>query len=264
MGVVEAVAGVVPCVKVQAACFERYGGAGGGGGFGVMFEVIEAAKSAGLIVIADAKRGDIGISAEHYATGFLGEADQQQKSEGISGTESPLRMSPRRQHRAHADALTVNPYLGGDTLTPFIDTGAGVFVLVRTSNAGSDSVQSLALNDGRSVSEAVADMVADLGRPHVGESGYSTVGAVVGATKKADAAALRVRMPEQIFLVPGYGAQGGSADDVRACFKPDGTGALITASRSIIYAFDDHDTDRDWQASVRAAAERMRDQIVVN
>lgn len=171
--------------------------------------------------------------------------------------------TPQRRRRegggGGADAVTVSPYLGADALEPFVATGAGVFVLVRTSNPGSDGVQSLRLADGRSLAEAMADMVAAVGRPRVGASGYSSVGAVVGATKREDAAALRTRMPEQIFLVPGYGAQGGSADDVRACFRADGTGAVVTASRSVIYAFDPRDDA--WRGAVRAGAERLRREV---
>ena len=229
--VIDAVADVVPCVKPQSACFERYGGAG----FGAMMQVIEHARRRGLLVIVDAKRGDIGISAAHYAVAF-----------------------------AAADAITVSPYLGDDAVQPFVDAaakrGGGLFVLVRTSNPGSDALQTLQLTDGRSVGDAVADMVVKLGDGHVGRSGYSHVGAVVGATKPADAAALRRRMPRQLFLVPGFGAQGGTADDVRACFKDDGQGALVTASRSVIYAYA-ADGEGTWTQAVTRAAVDLRDQI---
>lgn len=209
-------------VKFQSACFERYGSAG----VACLEACITRAKLAGLVVVLDAKRGDIGISAAHYAAGNL------------SG----------------ADALTINPYMGPDTMEPFIDHasehGQGLFALVRTSNPGSDALQTLDLADGRRVVDAVADMVVGAGADHVGERGYSLLGAVVGATKTDEIAALRQRMPQQIFLVPGYGAQGGAAEDVKACFNPDGTGAIITASRSIIYAADP-----------AAAAKQMRDEI---
>ncbi len=231
VGVVDAVSDVVPCVKPQAACFERYGGAG----YDAMLRVIEHARKRGLVVIADAKRGDIGVSSAHYAEAF-----------------------------AAADALTVSPYLGDDALQPFIDAaakrGSGLFALVRTSNPGSDGLQTLQLADGRTVADAVADMVVRLGSPHVGTSGFSLLGAVVGATKPQNAAQLRKRMPQQIFLVPGFGAQGGGADDVRACLKPDGTGAIITASRSVIYAYQE-DAAASWQDCVARAAVDMRSQV---
>jgi orotidine-5'-phosphate decarboxylase len=239
LGVLDAVEPYVPAVKPQSACFERYGGAG----VEVFHRVVRHAKSAGLIVVSDAKRGDIGTSSAHYAAGLLA---------GDTG----------------CDALTVNGYLGGDGLEPFAEVaqrgGKGLFVLVRTSNPGGDAIQSLRLEDGRTVAEAVGDVVATLGQRDVGTSGYSSIGMVVGATKPEDAASLRERYPQQLFLVPGYGAQGGGAEDVRACFKPDGTGALITASRSVIYP-DNGGGERAgrtrWQDAVAAASEALRDAV---
>jgi orotidine-5'-phosphate decarboxylase len=254
-GVLRACAGIVPVVKLQSACFERHGEHG----VRVLRHLIIDARALGYVVILDAKRGDIGISAEHYAaSAFAGSAP--------------------------ADALTVAPYMGPDTIEPFLayassaaphaasasttaagapyadrpDAGRGVFVLVRTSNPGSDAVQSLRLSDGRSVSEMVADMVAQLGRSRVGRRGLSDVGAVVGATKPQDGAALRARMPDQVFLVPGFGAQGGTPDDVRAMLRPTRTspgdaGVLVTASRSIIYAFKPDDAD--WEHAIADAAQ---------
>ena len=231
LGVIDAVADAVPAVKPQSACFERYGAPG----VAVYHKVVKHAKDAGLIVVGDAKRGDIGTSSDHYAHGLLA---------GESG----------------CDALTVNGYLGGDGIEPFMKVAEredkGLFVLVRTSNPGGDAIQRLELKDGRTVAEAVGDVVAELGKRCVSQSGYSNVGMVVGATKPEDAAKLRERYPQQLFLVPGFGAQGGSADDVRACFKPDGTGALITASRSVIYAFKKGDTK--WQSCVEQAARQLR------
>lgn len=231
LGVIDAVADVVPAVKPQSACFERYGAPG----VAVYHKAVAHAKAAGLIVVGDAKRGDIGTSSAHYAAGLLAEPHG-------------------------CDSLTVNGYLGGDGIEPFHDVaaahGKGLFVLVRTSNPGGDAIQSLQLKDGRTVSEAVGDVVADLGSTCVGDSGYSNVGMVVGATKPEDAAKLRERYPQQLFLVPGFGAQGGGAEDVKACFKPDGTGALITASRSVIYAFEQGDDH--WRTAVSQAASKLR------
>jgi orotidine-5'-phosphate decarboxylase len=226
-GLIEAVAGLIPCVKVQAACFERYRAPG----VAAMHRVIERAKGHGLAVILDAKRGDIGISASHYAAGLM----------------------------AAADWITVNGYLGADGIEPFVGESHGAMVLVRTSNPSGDSVQTLALGDGRTIAEAVAGLVARIGRASIGRRGYSAVGAVVGATDPDAAAHLRDIMPEQLFLVPGYGAQGGSIDDVLPCFGPEGRGALVTASRSVIYAFDP--TDRSWVGSVRAAATAMAGEL---
>lgn len=243
MDVLEAVEAHVPAVKLQIACFERYRAEG----MAHYFRLVERAHQLGLMVIADAKRGDIGTSSDHYAAGMLGNDDTDDVTD--------------------PDALTVNAYLGADAIEPFmtnaVEHDQGLFALVRTSNPGGDALQSLPLQDGRTVAEAVADIVAELGRSrpgYLGESGYSLLGAVVGATKAADAAALRKRMPQQLFLVPGFGAQGGRAEDVKACFKPDGTGAIITASRSVIYAYDGPD-DMDWKSKVTAAAADLCTQI---
>lgn len=234
LGLIDAVAGVVPAVKPQSACYERYGAPG----VAVYHEAVAHAKAAGLIVVGDAKRGDIGTSSAHYAHGLLTEPHG-------------------------CDSLTVNGYLGADGMEPFqqvaAEQGKGLFVLVRTSNPGGDAIQRLELKDGRTVAEAVGDVVATLGSSCVGESGYSNVGMVVGATKPEDAAKLRERYPQQLFLVPGFGAQGGGAEDVRACFKPDGTGALITASRSVIYAFEQGDVE--WRETVKQAAIKLRDDV---
>ena len=234
MGVLDAVAEHTPAVKPQLACFECHGSAG----YAVYERVVARAKSMGLLVIADGKRGDIGHSSAMYAKGML-------------AGDNP------------ADCLTVNSYLGADALEPFADTaaesGAGLFALVRTSNPGGDALQSLNLTDGRTVSQAVAQIVNTLGKSkpaYLGESGYSLIGAVVGATKPDDAKALRELMPEQLFLVPGFGAQGAGADDVKACFKPDGTGAIVSASRSVIYAHEKA-PGSDWKQAVAEAAKQF-------
>lgn len=221
LGIIDAVRGVVPCIKIQAACFERYGPEG----FKALEEVMASAKSAGFVTILDAKRGDIGISAEHYAAALFGHFS--------------------------ADWCTANAYLGMDGVTPFLDRG-GVFALVRTSNPASDALQSLLLRDGRSVAEAVASLVAATGAESIGTRGFSSLGAVVGATKAQDATALRTLMPNQLFLVPGYGAQGGTADDVRPCFRSDGRGAIVTASRSVIYPTCK--PGEHWKSAVERAA----------
>ena len=230
IGVIDAVRGVVPAVKVQAACFERHGPEG----TSALARVLAHARGcAGLEVILDCKRGDIGISAEHYAA----------SARGPFG----------------AGWTTVSAYLGTDSLLPFLADGRGAFALVRTSNPSGDALQGLRLADGRTVAEAVADLVAGAGAGHLGACGFSALGAVVGATKRADAAALRERMPAQVFLVPGFGAQGGGVDDVLPCFRANGRGALVTASRSVIYAFGP--AEHDWQGAVRRAAEDLRSQI---
>jgi orotidine-5'-phosphate decarboxylase len=226
---------ITPAVKFQSACFERYGSRG----FAVLEEQVAAASALGLIVLWDAKRGDISTSASHYAAAAT---------------------------RLKADSITVSAYLGASGVTPFLDAGLGVFALVRTSNPDSDAVQAHRLTDGRTVGEMMAAQVAQLGASRVGSSGLSDLGAVVGATKASEGAALRTLMPNQFFLIPGYGAQGGTADDIRAMLRPGAktpgeSGVLVTASRSIIYAKPTQ--GQPWDVAVRTAAERLRDEIVV-
>jgi len=247
--VLDAVAEHVPAVKFQSACFERYGAEG----VAIYEQLLGEAKRAGLIVIGDVKRGDIGTTAAHYAFATL--IDPPGDPDGDEDDQP-----------AAADAITVNSYFGLDGLAPFCDLAAahdkGVFTLVRTSNPGGDAIQGLELNDGRTVAEAVGALVAEIGndKRYLGERGYSLLGAVVGATKPGDAAKLRAIMPRQLFLVPGFGAQGGSADDVRACFNDDGAGAIITASRSITYAFESA-PNGDWRDAIEAAALDMKQQV---
>jgi orotidine-5'-phosphate decarboxylase len=244
-GVLQAVAEHVPCVKIQSACFERFHWEG----VEAYTRLIQEAQEMGLLVIADAKRGDIGISAEHYAAGLLSES----RFADLGTINGP-------------DAITVNPYLGPDTLEPFVRVaqaqGKGLFALVRTSNPGSDAVQGVRLADGSTVAEMIGKAVASTG-DHVelvGKCGYSLLGAVVGATKSQDVQNLRKIMPQQIFLVPGFGAQGGTADDVRACFDASGKGAIITASRSILFAYEKPKTS-DWTGAIEQATVEMKKQI---
>lgn len=243
--VIDDVAGIVPVVKPQSACFERYGHEG----VTVLRSLINHARARGLIVLLDAKRGDIGVTAEHYAhAAFARGAD------GLAG----------------ADAVTLSGYMGPDTIEPFLKpAGAGadahlrcgVFVLVRTSNPGSDAVQAQRLADGRTVAELIADMVREMGASRIGACGLSDVGAVVGATKSAEAAALRARMPDTVFLIPGYGAQGGTLEDIRPALRPTGAqhaatasglGVLVNASRSVLYP-PGNDRD-DWRPAIADAA----------
>lgn len=236
-GVCEAVAGVAAAVKFQSACYERYGE----GGVAALRRSIAHARGLGLVVILDAKRGDIGISAEHYAAAAFGEPFD-------------------------ADAITVNAYLGMDTIEAYLaHRGRGVFVLVRTSNTGSDAVQRAAMSDGRSVAAFMGALVAERGALSMGQSGLSDVGAVVGATKREDGAAMRACMTNQIFLVPGYGAQGGGVEDVRPMVREGArsageAGVLVTASRSVIYPQDG--AGSGWEGDVRRAAERFAGELL--
>ncbi len=226
--VIHAVQQHAAAVKIQAACFERYGP----DGYSAMWRVLRVARESGLTVVLDFKRGDIGISAEHYAASA---------------------------RAAGAHWTTVNAYLGADGVLPFLAEGCGAFALVRTSNPGGDALQARELASGETVASRVASMVDELGRATIGASGFSTLGAVVGATKRGEIAHLRACMPNAYFLVPGYGAQGGTADDVRACFTHGDRGALITASRSVLYPKGA--PGASWQSSISDAAKIFADEI---
>ena len=210
----EAVHDLVPVIKPQIAYFELYGSAG----MRALESCIEMARSLGLLVLLDAKRGDIGSTSEAYAQAYLAK-------------------KPPRPYEV--DALTVSPYLGSDSLAPFVDVALanekGLFVLVRTSNPGADYVQAPATDSGRALFEVVADMVSAENERAIGASGFGSVGAVVGATQPAAALKLRARLPRSLFLVPGFGAQGGSLDTVRACFTEGGRGAIVNSARAIMY-----------------------------
>jgi len=228
---IEPYAGVV---KPQAAFFEQYGAAG----LAAMGRVLHAARERGFVTILDAKRGDIASTAAAYAEAAFSPAVW------------------------HADALTVNPYLGADAVEPFVSAavaaGGGLFVLVRTSNPGGGLFQNLQC-DGRPLYRAVGDAVASWNAPTVGECGLGAVGAVVGATHPRELAELRAALPDVWFLVPGYGAQGGTAADVRAAFRPDGLGAVVNSSRGVTFPF--HPSDVQWEAKVVAAARAARAEL---
>jgi orotidine-5'-phosphate decarboxylase len=221
--VVEGVAGVVPALKIQLACYERLGWRG----VRAYEETLALARRAGLLVLADAKRGDVPHTAEHYARAYL----------GPSG----------------ADALTVNPLLGPDTLDPFVracaESGGGIFVLVRTSNRGSTLLQGRA-GDRGALCERLARAVARAGRALRGKNGWSAVGAVVGATHPREVARLRALLPRSILLLPGYGAQGAGPRDVARAFDPSGFGALVVAARRVLAAAA---RARDVEGAVRRA-----------
>jgi orotidine-5'-phosphate decarboxylase len=209
-------------VKLQVACFERLGAPG----WGALAETVELARGSGLLVIVDAKRGDVDVTATAYAQAFLG--------------ETPTPYGPVAG--LGADAMTVNPLLGRDSLEPFLSAarahGRGLFVLVRTSNPGATDVQEQGLAGGGAVSDRLADMVEQIGSGAVGESGLADVGAVVGATAPARLSDLRERMPHAPFLLPGVGAQGGRVEELAPAFVPGPGGGLISASRGIVGAHE--------------------------
>ncbi len=248
MGVLEVVAPHVPIVKFQSAYFEKYLWEG----VEAYYSLIAEAKEMGLLVIGDVKRGDIGSTSEAYATGHLDDI--------VSDDLDPSAEAP--------DAITVNPFLGMDTLVPFVEAAKrndkGLFVLVRTSNPGSADIQDVKTADGRTVSEMIADQLAVVaaGEGLVGESGYSSIGAVVGATQIHTMQSIRGRLPKSIFLLPGYGTQGATADMTHAAFQHGGGGAIVSASRSILYAHkDSRFADGDWQESVASAVIAMKQDL---
>lgn len=240
--VIEACGEYCVAVKPQVACFERLGAAG----WAALQEVVVRAQAHGLLVIADAKRGDIDFSADAYGQAFFGE------------TATPF--GPVTG--LGVDALTVNPLLGLDSLAPLVETArrrsAGLFVLVRTSNPGAADVQDLALAGEGTVSDRLAEMVTTLGADGVGAAGLSDIGAVTGATVPERLSALRARMPYAAFLLPGVGAQGGQVEQLAPAFAPGRAGGLIAASRGIVFAHEADDGDPAGRAA--AAAMRLRDQ----
>ncbi len=243
-GVIDVVAPLVGVVKPQAAFFEQLGPSG----MQALGDVITYARKRGLLVIVDGKRNDIGSTATAYAQGYLGPGD----------------LSPWG-----GDALTVSPYLGGDSLEPFVETanerGAGIFILVKTSNPGGGLFQDL-MSEGRPLYEHVAEFTESLAERTAGDAGYGSVGAVVGATYPQQQAALRARMPHTWFLVPGFGAQGAGARDVADAFAEDGLGAIVNNSRGIIFAhslpkYRDRFGAARWQEAVEQATCDMIQQL---
>jgi orotidine-5'-phosphate decarboxylase len=236
-GIVDAVCPHVVAVKPQIAFFEALGS----DGLRAFETVCAYARSVGLLVLADVKRGDIGSTARAYASAYL------EPEEG----RAPL-----------ADAVTVSPYLGRESLEPFLTAcrrnGGGVFCVVKTSNAGAD-VQDLVLSDGRPLWQEVARLVGEWGEDLVGDHGLSSVGAVVGATYPRAVGEARRLMPQAIFLLPGVGAQGATPADVARAFTSGPASALVTASRSVIYAF--RDRGGDFRSAAGAEAARLKREV---
>ena len=212
---------IVPSVKVQIAYYEMYGVAG----MKAYEETLKYATEKGLVVIADAKRNDIGSTAACYAKTFLGETKV---------NDLFLKAFP-------ADYVTVNGYLGTDGIAPFVEecekNEKGIFVLVKTSNPSSGELQNLVLENGKPVYEYMGNLVEKWGESTVGQYGYSAVGAVVGATHPTEAALLRKALPHTFFLIPGYGAQGGNAEMLKSCFGANGLGGVVNNSRGILTAY---------------------------
>ena len=250
--IIDVVCELVPAVKPQMAFYEQYGSHG----VRAFEQTVQYAKQKGLIVVEDGKRNDIGNTALAYANGHLGAVEIGQ------GATTPS---------FDVDFLTVSPFLGSESLQPFVDVCAkhnkGIFVLARTSNSSSGEIQEAVDQKGNSVSASIAHYIASEAEKQCGNMGYSAIGAVVGATYPDEAKQLRAMMPKSIFLVPGYGAQGATAADIAPNFNPDGFGAIVNSSREILYAYEKsgigrHCTRDQYMESVKSATLTMCQSIM--
>lgn len=249
--VIDTIAELVPAVKPQIAFYEKYESYG----IAAFEKTVAYAKSKGLIVIEDGKRNDIGNTAQAYAEGHLG------RVELIDGSYCSA---------FDVDFLTVTPFLGSESLQPFVDVcrknNRGIFILVKTSNTSSGEIQDVITSEGITISQSVAKYVDGQAETFVGEYGYSSIGAVIGATYPEEAIDLRKSMPKSYFLVPGYGAQGGAASDIISCFNSDGLGAIVNSSRAILYTHmsdeeRDECTREEYLSSLRNAVTKMQSDI---
>lgn len=250
VGLIDAVCDIVPAVKPQVAMYEQYGSCG----IKAYIKTIKYAKEKGLTVIGDVKRSDIASTAEAYSDGHIGKVTVGDSEKEIFGS----------------DFITVNPYLGYDSIEPYIGNcgkyGRGLFVLVKTSNPNSGEIQDIIAKDGEPVYEKVGRLVEKWGADLIGKHGFSSIGAVVGATHPEQGAALRKLLPHTFFLVPGYGAQGATAADIAGCFNSDGIGAIVNSSRGIIAAYKSSKykadfSEADYAKAARQAAVDMRDDL---
>ena len=231
---IDKLADIIPCIKIQNAYYEKYGLAG----IEAYAKTIQYAHDANLLVIADVKRGDIGSTCTAYAKAHL------------------------KDTVFNADFMTVNPYFGTDGMQPFLDEcnqqDKGLFVLVKTSNPSSIELQDLVTEDGEKVYEKCADLVIKWGNTP-GKYGYNSIGAVVGATHKEEGIALRNRMKNTFFLIPGYGAQGAGADDIAGMFDENGIGGIVNSSRGIIGAWKKQNTDDFAKAAYDSTVSMIED-----
>jgi orotidine-5'-phosphate decarboxylase len=249
-GIIDAVSDVVPAVKPQIAMYEQYGAEG----VAAYIDTIVYAKEKGLIVIGDVKRGDVASTARAYSAGHIGRVD-------VGGDKAEV---------FREDFITVNPYLGGDSIEPYLEDcktyEKGLFALVKTSNPMSGQIQDLPLANGDKVYETVGRLVSGWGAAFLGEYGFSSIGAVVGATHREQAENLRKIMPNVFFLVPGYGAQGATAKDIAVCFNDGGVGAVVNSSRGIIAAYKNekykHLGEKGFAEAARRAALDMKADLI--
>lgn len=235
---IDAVADMTAVVKPQMAFYEKLGVPG----MKSLWQTMAYAKSKELIVLLDGKRNDIGSTAKAYAEAYL------------------------EQQKVAADSITINPYLGSDGVLPFLENKKkGAFALLRTSNKSAVDLQDLKLDDGRTVYQAVGDFLQELGSDYIGESGYSNLAAVVGATYPKELKEIRSQLDSVFFLIPGFGAQGGGAADIKAGFDKDNRGAVVNSSRGINFAYRKEEYANfgaeNYAKAARAAAEKMKKEI---
>lgn len=247
MGLIDALCDIVPAVKPQSAYYEMYGWEG----MRTMEKTIAYAREKGMYVILDGKRNDIGPTMDAYATAFLGKTD-------VNGARIPA---------FGADCLTVNGYLGSDGIHPLLkvcgEEDKGIFVLVKTSNPSSGELQDLKLESGNTVYESMIKMCHTWGQQLPGKYGYTGVGAVVGATYPQQLSRLRKSFPEVFFLVPGYGAQGGGAEDILGAFDENGLGGIVNSSRAILCAWQKENcAETEYAQAARREAQRMQQEIM--
>lgn len=244
--IIDAVYDLIPAVKPQVAMYEQFGA----DGIESYINTIKYAKSKGLVIIGDIKRSDIASTAQAYSDGHIGQVVVEDNSYEIY----------------HEDFITLNPYLGYDSIEPYMDNcknyERGLFVLVKTSNPNSGQIQDLVV-EGEKLYEKVGKLTSSWGEQLIGKYGYSSVGAVVGATHPKQAEKLREIMPNTYFLVPGYGAQGGTAKELSVCFNKDGLGAIVNSSRGIIAAhqnkkYKDEYSEKEFAQAARAAVQDMK------
>ncbi len=247
---IDSICDIIPAVKINTAFYEMFGFKG----MQVFEEICKYAKEKDMIVIADAKRGDIGTTAQAYSNAFLGETP-------IANNETYI--------MGNIDFVTVNPYLGIDGVKPFIEDckkyNKGIFVLVKTSNPSSGELQDLKLEDGKTIYAKVAELVNSWGEELIGEYGYSSISSVVGATYREQLEELRKIMPHSYFLIPGYGAQGGKAEDIALGFK-NGIGGIVNSSRGLMCAYKsdrwkEKYSEEQFAEATRAEAIRMREDL---
>ena len=247
---IDATYDIIPAVKPQIAFYEMYGLEG----MKAFEETCKYAKQKGMLVIADIKRGDIGTTAKAYSNAFLGKTKIGDKEETIFDV----------------DFVTLNPYMGLDSVKPFIEDcinyNKGVFILAKTSNPSSGDLQDVKLQAGEEVYIKVAKLIKEWGKDLVGENGYSSVAAVVGATYPDLLEEIRKVVPNTFFLIPGYGTQGGKAEDIALAFDKNGLGGIVNSSRGIMCAYKseiwkDKYSEEEFDKATRAEAIRMRDEL---